>query len=170
MPYEKHFSKQGLVLIFAGGCPITTKVRNIENAGGQLAIIGNAYSENVEDVWYEDLDGSGFSLTIPAMLIEQEAALLLETALQNEMTVKLKAQLEIAHSSTSKADVSLWYGNIIDLPPKLIEDLYNYQHIWKNFATFTPRIVTIDCKKCPKEIKDQNCFSDGLYCLIPPKK
>ena len=70
MPYDKHFSKQGLVLVFAGGCPITTKVRNIENAGGQLAIIGNAYSENVVDVWYEDLDGSGFSLTVPAMLIE----------------------------------------------------------------------------------------------------
>jgi len=42
------------------------------------------------------------------------------------MTVKLKANLEIAHSSTSKADVSLWYGNIIDLPPNLIEELYNY--------------------------------------------
>jgi len=80
----------------------------------------------VEDVWYEDLDGSGFSLITPAMLIEQETALLLETALQNEMTVKLKAELEIAHSSASKADVSLWYGNIIDLPPKLIEDLYDY--------------------------------------------
>jgi len=76
-------------LVFAGGCPITTKVRNIENAGGQLAIIGNAFSENIEDVWFEDLDGSGFSLITPAMLIEQEVALLLETGLQNEMTVKL---------------------------------------------------------------------------------
>jgi hypothetical protein len=157
-------------LVFAGGCTITTKVRNIENAGGQLAIIGNAYNDNVEDVWMEDLDGSGFSLTIPAMLIQQEVALLLETALQNEITVKLKANFEIAHSGSSKADVSLWYGNVIDLPPTLIEDLYNYQHIWKNFAVFTPRILTIACPNCPKEVKEQNCFSDGLYCLIPPKQ
>ena len=53
----------------AGGCPVTTKVRNVQNAGGQLAIIGDGYYENVEDVWMEDVDGSGFSLTIPAMLI-----------------------------------------------------------------------------------------------------
>lgn len=23
---------------------------------------------------------------------------------------------------------------------------------------------------CPQEIKDQTCFSDGLYCLMPAKK
>ncbi len=44
-------------------------MRNIEKAGGQLALIGDGYYENVEDVWFEDVDGSGFSLTIPAMLI-----------------------------------------------------------------------------------------------------
>jgi hypothetical protein len=58
-----------MILVNAGGCPVTTKVRNVQNAGGQLAIIGDGYYENVEDVWMEDVDGSGFSLTIPAMLI-----------------------------------------------------------------------------------------------------
>ena len=148
-PFNKTFSNQGLILVFAGGCPVTTKVRNIENAGGQLAIIGNGYSDTVEAVWAEDLDGSGFSLITPALLIEQDAALLLETAVQNDLTVKLKANIEIAHTGSTKADVTLWYGNIIDLPPDLIEDLYNYQHIWKKFAKFTPRILTIACPNCP---------------------
>jgi len=58
-----------MILVDAGGCPITTKVRNIENAGGQVAVIGDAFLESVEDVWMEDVDGSGFSLTIPALLI-----------------------------------------------------------------------------------------------------
>lgn len=81
-PFNNTFSNQGLILVFAGGCTLTAKVRNIENAGGQLAIIGNAYSETVEEVYSEDLDGSGFSLTIPAFLIAQDTAILLETAIQ----------------------------------------------------------------------------------------
>lgn len=61
----------------------------------------------------------------------------------------MKANIEIAHTGSTKADVTLWYGNVIDLPPDLIEDLYNYQHIWKKFAKFTPRILTIACPNCP---------------------
>ena len=34
VPFDKHFNGTGFILVFAGGCPITTKVRNIENAGG----------------------------------------------------------------------------------------------------------------------------------------
>ena len=41
----------------------------MENAGGQVALIGDAWYESIEDVWFEDIDGSGFSLTIPALLI-----------------------------------------------------------------------------------------------------
>lgn len=26
------------------------------------------------------------------------------------------------------------------------------------------------CPNCPKEIREQKCFSDGLYCLMPPKQ
>lgn len=58
-----------MVLVMAGKCPITTKVRNVENAGGQVALIGDGWYESIEDVWFEDVDGSGFSLTIPALLI-----------------------------------------------------------------------------------------------------
>jgi hypothetical protein len=32
--YKKFFSSNSMVLVDAGGCPITQKVRNIENAGG----------------------------------------------------------------------------------------------------------------------------------------
>jgi len=37
-------------------------------------LIGDAIQENVEDIFMEDVDGSGFSLTIPALLIEKAAA------------------------------------------------------------------------------------------------
>jgi len=63
-----------MVLVDAGKCTITTKVRNIENAGGQMALIGDAFYEKIEDVWMEDVDGAGFSLTIPGMMISKEDA------------------------------------------------------------------------------------------------
>lgn len=39
-----------------------------------MALVSDAFFENVEDVWMEDMDGSGFSLTIPGMLISKEDA------------------------------------------------------------------------------------------------
>lgn len=29
--------------------------------------------------------------------------------------------------------------------------------------------MTIQCPTCVYEIRERECFSDGLYCLIPPK-
>jgi hypothetical protein len=87
-----------MVLVDAGGCPVTTKVRNIEKAGGQIALIGGAWYKNTDEVYMEDVDGSGFSLTIPALLIEQSTATTLKTAFEAKLMVKLKATLEISKS------------------------------------------------------------------------
>lgn len=70
-----------MVLVNAGKCSVTTKVRNIENAGGQVVLIGDGFYEDVRDVYMEDFDGSGFSLTIPALLIEKDATELLKHAI-----------------------------------------------------------------------------------------
>ena len=63
-----------MVLVDAGDCPLTTKVRNIEQAGGQIALIGDALQDNIDDIFLEDVDGSGFSLTIPALFIDRFSA------------------------------------------------------------------------------------------------
>lgn len=71
-----------MVLVDAGKCTITTKVRNIENAGGQMALIGDAFYEKIEDVWMEDVDGAGFSLTIPGLMISNKDANAIKEALE----------------------------------------------------------------------------------------
>lgn len=38
----------------------------------------------------------------------------------------MKASIDIAHSDSQYADVNLWYGNVIDLSPGFIEEMYNY--------------------------------------------
>ena len=53
-----------------------------------MALIGDAFFENIEDVWMEDVDGSGFSLTIPGMMISKEDAYEIKEALKtNEIVV-----------------------------------------------------------------------------------
>ena len=74
----------------------------------------------------EDLDGSGFSLTIPAMLIQKADAELLMSELSKNTTIKMKASLEVSHSDSKMVEVSLWYGSSLDLPISLIQELYDY--------------------------------------------
>jgi len=35
---------------------------------------------------------------------------------------------------------------------------------------FIPRILTFECRGCPKEIRDQHCVSDGAFCFTPPSQ
>ena len=121
LPFESYFPHgKKIVLVEAGGCPITQKVRNIEAAGGQLAVIGDAFFENVEDVFMEDMDGSGFSLTIPAMLIQKDDAKLLLDQLVLDTKIKMRAELEVSQTENKMVEVSLWYGSSLDLPMNLM--------------------------------------------------
>jgi hypothetical protein len=132
-----------MVLVEAGGCTVTTKVRNIEKAGGQIAVIGDGFYDSIEDVYMEDVDGSGFSLTIPALLIGKADARTLKVALQSKLQVKMKVDLEISHSDSKFVEVGLWYGSALDLDPKFLQGLYDYQHVLQNNVKFTPHIITL---------------------------
>jgi hypothetical protein len=83
-------------------------------------VIGDAFFENVEDVFMEDMDGSGFSLTIPAMLIEKYDAKLLLDQLVLDTKIKMRAELEVSQTENKMVEVSLWYGSSLDLPMNLM--------------------------------------------------
>ena len=83
-------------------------------------MIGDAFFENVEDVFMEDMDGSGFSLTIPAMLIEKYDAKLLLDQLVLDTKIKMRAELEVSQTENKMVEVSLWYGSSLDLPMNLM--------------------------------------------------
>jgi hypothetical protein len=91
----------------------------------------------------EDVDGSGFSLTIPALLIGKADARTLKVALQSKLQVKMKVDLEISHSDSKFVEVGLWYGSALDLDPKFLQGLYDYQHVLQNNVKFTPHIITL---------------------------
>ena len=120
-----------------------------------MALIGDSYTEKIEDVWMEDYDGSGFTLVISGIMISKEDAFQLKQSLKNGQSVTLKTQLEINHATTNKVELGLWYGSILDLPTRLIAELYDYQHLMKSFVRFTPRIVSMQCPNCLGEVRDK---------------
>lgn len=61
-----------IVIVNRGTCPFVKKVRNIQHAGGSLAIIiDDKPGEKVDQVIMVD-DGSGNGINIPSMLISQK--------------------------------------------------------------------------------------------------
>lgn len=135
-----------------------------------MALIGDAYQEDIEDIFMEDVDGSGFSLTIPALYIHGEAFDRIDESFDDDERPKLRAHLEISERDAKVADVSLWYGSTLDLPKKLIEELYDYGSVLKNFVRFTPHVITLQCPNCVLNVQQKKeCLADGLYCLAPPK-
>ena len=81
----------------------------------------------------------------------------------------MRAELEVSQTASKMVEVSLWYGSSLDLPMNLMQELYDYQHMMKGFVKFTPRVMTLQCPTCVHQVKDKFCFSDGFYCLIPPR-
>tara|TARA_B110000285_G_scaffold228816_1_gene292414 strand:+ start:7 stop:330 length:324 start_codon:yes stop_codon:yes gene_type:complete len=60
-----------IFLVERGNCSFVTMARNIEKAGGALALIIDTKSENVSDIVLSD-DGTGAGIEIPAMLINSK--------------------------------------------------------------------------------------------------
>jgi hypothetical protein len=54
-----------------------------------MALIGDALYEDVEEVWMEDVDGSGFSLIISGMMISKDDAYTFKTALKSGKSITL---------------------------------------------------------------------------------
>ena len=65
--------------------------------------------------------------------------------------------------------MDLWYGSVLDIPNRLIQDLFEYTTLMKDFVIFSPRIITFQCPNCIGEVRDRVCLSQGLYCVTPPK-
>ena len=39
----------------------------------------------------------------------------------------------------------------------------------QDYVRFQPYLMSLQCPTCVYEVREKECVSDGLYCLIPPK-
>ena len=68
------------IMVKRGYCSNPTKVRNIQNLGGALALIADSYEEDMDTMVMSDYGGAGQSLTIPGFMIDYSSSHLIEDA------------------------------------------------------------------------------------------
>lgn len=64
----------------------------------------------------EDVDGSGFSLHIPALMIDSFASDEIINSIDQGNYPTFKANIEISWADEHIVEVGLWYGSILDIP------------------------------------------------------
>jgi hypothetical protein len=161
-----------IFLVDRGHCTFVTKVRNIERAGGSLAVIIDDSFEDINKVIMSD-DGTGTGIRIPAMLIgKKEGQILKDFLLKQPAEVTAKASLLaefVFNNKENKIKWELWYTSTNDKALDFVRNFRDNALLLGPFAEFNPRIVTWACTSCDAEFKRKECLSNGRYCAMNHK-
>lgn len=119
-----------------------------------------------------DYDGSGFALKIPAYMLDHGAFLKIKSALKDGKEVYLKAEQIISRPDNS-IEMGIFWGSSLDVTEYTMEALNELvqQHSTSNTtdSLLSLHVHTFACPTCPKEIKEEDCVSNGAYCAFFPK-
>jgi hypothetical protein len=106
-----------IFLVDRGDCSFVAKVRNVEKAGGSLAVVIDNTDENVKDIIMSD-DGTGAGIKIPSMLISKKDGEKLKNFLLNsDKSDIVKASLTaefVMENPDNRVEWSLWYTSSND--------------------------------------------------------
>ena len=110
-----------IVLVERGGCSFVSKVRNIEHAGGRLALIIDNTDEDINNVIMVD-DGQGNGIRIPSMLItEKEGTILKNELLDKKTRIALMATFEMDRPD-NRVEYDFWYTSSDDRALDFLRD------------------------------------------------
>ena len=101
-------------MVDRGRCSNPTKVRNVENFGGAIALIADYKPEDVNSFVMTDYGGSGHSLVTPGMLVDYFSSLQIKMVLEQNADVIIRASLTIAKPDNS-VEIGLLYSSSLDL-------------------------------------------------------
>ena len=155
-----------IILVDRGECTFVTKVRNVENLGAKVALIGDT-KEEVSEVYVMSDDGSGHSINIPSFLIRKHDSSSIKDSYSQGETVVLKVKIETAQTN-STTSVDLWYSTPFDLSTDALKSLRDSLPRLGDKVQFNLRMRTKPCLFCEELEKQRNCISDGMYCALAP--
>lgn len=157
-----------IVLVNRGNCPFTQKVRNVEHAGGRLAIvIDDRINENVEDVIMVD-DGSGNGINIPSILISKKDGEIILDELKEDNgnhtnpRVALMATFTIEHPD-NRVEWDFWYTSSSAKALDFLKGYREYHEKLGSKTLFTPHFSFWTCQDCDRKTKQNDCFGNGKY-------
>ena len=151
-------------------------MRNIEEAGGHVAIIIDDKDENVEEMFLAD-DGHEGDISIPAILISRidgDKIINYYTRFKDNKEEIKKIRFEIKFDIENKnniVDFDIWYTPDIEKVYTFLTDFEKYQKalgdktkLGIHFVTY-PHFAYDASSYLPKE----DCLGSGLYCIRPGK-
>mmetsp|Transcript_40827 Transcript_40827/g.46815 ORF Transcript_40827/g.46815 Transcript_40827/m.46815 type:complete len:227 (+) Transcript_40827:35-715(+) len=133
-----------MVLVNRGNCSFVQKVRNVEHAGGRVAIvIDDRIEEDVENVVMVD-DGSGNGIRIPAVMIGKKDGNIILKYLKEEKTgkhtnpyVSLVAIFDITHPD-NRVEWDFWYTSSNDRAINFLKGYKEFHLKLGKNTLFTP--------------------------------
>ena len=155
-----------VILIERGDCTFVTKVRNVEKAGANIALIGDNKEEDSEVFIMSD-DGSGHSINIPSFLLDKRTSDAFEQSYQKGEHIIIQVKIETAQSANG-ATVDLWYSTPFDLSVRQLKDLRKTIPLFGDHIKLDLKVKTTSNVLEALGQKEKDCISNGLYCPISP--
>lgn len=176
---EYNVDEVPIIMVDRGDCSFVTKVRNVQEAGGHLAlIVNNDKHERIEDIFMAD-DGRGRDLVIPGVMITYQKGEILKNFYKENKnnkeildSIRLEIDFEM-ENRTNIVKVDLFTNSESEKFYKVIADLYN--HLVKMEEFLDLNIYYISHPSYSEylnvnELKDvKDCYGSGLQCHHPGK-
>lgn len=175
IPEKNIVDEVPIIMVDRGNCSFVTKVRNVQEAGGHLAlIVNNDPTERIEDIFMAD-DGRGRDLVIPGVMITyQEGEILKDYYKKNKDnqevldSIRLEIDFEMENrTNIVKLDFFVDSGN--KKYYKVISDLYTHLIELKEFIDLNVYYISHPSYNNENGIlRDvSNCYGAGKQCHNP---
>ncbi|CAD8116226.1 unnamed protein product [Paramecium sonneborni] len=164
------------IMIERGNCTFVTKVRNAQNAGYTLAIIGNNYDYPLESDFVMADDGHGYAINIPSIFItSQDFNVIKEFVLKYQVSNSLEEQVFVLVKFDVKkrddVDVILHLEVSNRDSYRVIDEFQEYYDLLKNEKvnyTLLYSIFNSNNTQSDYSIDESNCICQRRYCAMDP--
>lgn len=166
-----------IIMVDRGNCSFVTKVRNVQDAGGHLAlIVNNDPTEKIEDIFMAD-DGRGRDLVIPGVMITYEEGEILKNYYKQNKenkeildSIRLEIDFEM-ENRTNIVKLDFFVNSDNEKFYKVISDLYYHLTELQEFIDLNVYYISHPSYSNQKgELKDiKNCYASGKQCHHPGK-
>ena len=115
-----------IVFVERGNCSFVQKVRNVERAGGSLAVIIDNHYEDIQNVILPD-DGTGMGIRIPSMIIGQSDGQIIMDYVKESKDATLSAEF-VVDNPENTVDIELWFSSYNNQALDFIKAFDPYVH------------------------------------------
>ncbi|CAD8118985.1 unnamed protein product [Paramecium sonneborni] len=164
------------ILIERGNCTFVTKVRNAQNAGYSLAIIGNNNDQTLESDFVMADDGNGYAVDIPSIFIALKDFNIMKEYVQKfnvydstDEKVFVLVKFDVEKKENVDVIFRLEVNNRDSY--RIVDEFQQYYDLLKNEQvnyTLLYSIFNSNNSETEYLIDESNCICERRYCAIDP--